>query len=183
MAELVESRRSNDELYCRFKQAITPPQDIGQIANMDRFYYVVYVTGTATPTNINQHEAAPQAFSSQVNLAQTVFDGAMPTGPVAVPINGIPPLIAATRPPPALPNGITEGVTQTTGSGITGTFPPLPEPEVTKAHTQSNAVAEPEPKKEPKAEPEAAHGHNGADKVTGVVSALFITFALVVAQL
>jgi hypothetical protein len=177
MTALLESRRSSDELYCHFKQSITPPQDIGQIANLDRFFYVVYVTGTASDTNINKHERAPIAFSEQVNMAQTVFVGAMPTGPVAVPINGIPPLIAATRPPPPMPNGVTEGnaITQPPSSGVTGTFPPLPEPEVTKANTVvGNSVSEPEPEGEPK--------HKGAEKLTGVFWAMCITLFVLVAR-
>jgi len=175
MTELIGSRRSSDELYCHFKQSITPPQDIGQIANLDRFYYVVYVTGTATDTNIKIHEKIPPiAFSKQVNMAEKVFAGAMPTGPVAVPINGIPPLIAATRPPPTLPNSVTEGnaVTQPPTSGITGTFPPLPEPEVTKANTVlSNSVSEPKPE-----------GESGAEKVMGVFWTMFITLFVIGAR-
>jgi len=180
MTELLESRRSSGELYCHFKQSITPPQDIGQIADLDRFYYVVYVTGTATDTNIKIHEMVPPiAFEKQVNMAQTVFGGTMPTGPVAVPINGIPPLIAATRPPPSLPNGVTQGnaVTQSPSSGITGTFPPLPEPEVTKANTvKGNSVSEPKPEGEPKAK------DKGAEKVTGVFWAMFVTLFVIVAR-
>jgi len=180
MTELLGSRRSSDELYCHFKQAIMPPQDIGQIANMDRFYYVVYVTGTATDTNINKHEKSPIAFTKQVNLAQTVFAGAMPTGPVAVPINGIPPLVAtATRPPPPLPNGVTVGntVTQSPTSGVTGTSPPIPEPEVTKGNTVvGNSVSEPHP------EGEHTDKTKGAEKVTGVFWAMFITLFVIGAR-
>lgn len=54
--ELVESRRSDNHLYCRVKQRIQAMQDVAGVRDLNRPYHLLLAYGQATATGIRQHE-------------------------------------------------------------------------------------------------------------------------------
>lgn len=140
--KLIEARRSNGKLYCRLQQRINAPADVGGIYDINKPYYLLLATGTATATQINRHEYRV-VRQQQVDVSAKEFPSAGSSDPVAAVLPGMPPHLPAANRTDALPTD----APLPTGAGPRVT--PEPEPVRTTgagAGFTGNSVAEPEPK-------------------------------------